>query len=465
MPVFGEPVVDYRSLRLGETIRQLRKQKGWMMRVLAARLGISVASLSAIENDKAVLDVERFVAIAEALDVRPDALFPRSRSCHFHIVSRSAVQALPVSPLKLTSRNGDSSVMSHNLVRPLAAPFVGKHMEPYHIAMLPSDERHIRFASHHHEEFFFVLRERIELRLSTPDGLIVEALGPGDCAYFRSNLPHCLRALGSSPAEAIHVLYTGYGATDSDHTNLALLSSERPGHNALPEQAALKITALRQSEGVSANELASALGIGVRRLTEFERGGRPVSIEILLGICRRFRKPLEYFLSSTLTERPFLFVQRAAEIGRLPVTKRRRLVDRSWSETEFRSLVTGFGPRGMYPYYARLRCPPGVTASLHEHHGQEFVYVVNGEVTLLTLLEGERITRRLSAGDICFIDSTVPHRFLGMGVSPYEESRAEVIDVYWCPLGESYLFAEIPASTDNAAESSTVPANQQPLTD
>ena len=58
------------------------------------------------------------------------------------------------------------------------------------------------------------------------------------------------------------------------------------------------------------------------------------------------------------------------------------------------------------------------------------------------ILDGERITERLSAGDTCFIDSTVPHRFLGTGLSPYEKSSAEVIDVYWCPLGESYLFED-----------------------
>jgi len=43
--------------------------------------------------------------------------------------------------------------------------------------------------SHHHEEFVFVLRERIELRLKTPDGLQVEKLEPGDCAYFGRTSP------------------------------------------------------------------------------------------------------------------------------------------------------------------------------------------------------------------------------------------------------------------------------------
>jgi transcriptional regulator with XRE-family HTH domain len=461
VPVFGDPVLDYRSLRLGETIRQLRKHKGWMMRTLASRLSISVASLSAIENDKAVLDVERLVAVADALGVRPDVLFPRSRSCHYHVVRRSTLESIPAVPLKATDRTGATSTVGHNLIRPLAAPFVGKHVEPFHITVLPAADSEVQLVSHHHEEFFFVLRERVELRLKTPDGLVVDTLGAGDCAYFRSYLPHCLRSAGSSPAEAVHVLYTGYGATDSEQGHPTMSFRDRPGQDAFAEQVALKITALRQSDGVSVSELASDLKIGVRRLTEIERGRRPVSIELLLGVCRRFRKPLEYFLASTLTERPFYFFQRASDISQLPVRKRRRLVDRGWAESEYRSLAAGFGPRGMYPYYAKLRYPPGAVPSLHEHHGQEFVYVLNGEVTLMTLVEEERVSQRLSAGDVCFIDSTVPHRFLGMGLSPYDDSRAEVVDVYWCPLGESYLFAEDLTAVEEAASAAS--AAEAPL--
>jgi mannose-6-phosphate isomerase-like protein (cupin superfamily) len=178
----------------------------------------------------------------------------------------------------------------------------------------------------------------------------------------------------------------------------------------------------------------------VRQLADIERGRKSVSIDLLIRACRRFRKPLEYFLESTVVNRPFYFVQRSAGISSLPVRTRRRLQDEGWSDAQFRPLASGFGSRGMHPYYVKLRHSGPHDVTLHEHHGQEFVYVLNGEVTLITILDGERITERLSAGDTCFIDSTVPHRFLGTGLSPYEKSSAEVIDVYWCPLGESYLF-------------------------
>ena len=326
-------------------------------------------------------------------------------------------------------------------MRPLAAQFIGKHMEPFRIEVRFSDKDELQFFSHHLEEFFLVLHDEVELRLKTPDGLVVETLGPGDCAYFRSQLPHSISSIGAQPAETITLLYSGYGTTDTELGNATVQSAESPPTD-FSEQIARRIQTLRRAEGVAMSELAADLGIALRRFRDFELGRRTPSIDLLLRLCVRFRRPIEYFLATTFAERPFSFVQRTADIGGIPVRTRRRLVDQGWTETQYRSLASGFGPRGMYPYYVKLRYSGGQNISLHEHHGQEFVYVLNGEVTLLTLCEGERVEERLSAGDVCFVDCTVPHRFIGKGLSPYDTSSAELIDVYWCPLGESYLFAD-----------------------
>jgi transcriptional regulator with XRE-family HTH domain len=441
VPVFSDPASDYRELHLGQSIRQHRQERGWTLRDLSSRLGISVASLSGIENDKVVLDAHRLVAIAETLGVRPDALFPRSRSCHYHVVRRSAFDSIPAVALPVTAPASGATTVPRRSMRPLASQFIGKHMEPFRIEVPFSGKDELQYFSHHLEEFFLVLHDEVELRLKTPDGLVVESLGPGDCAYFRSQLPHSISSIGAQPAETITLLYSGYGTTDTELGNATAQSADSPPAD-FTEQIAHRIQTLRQAEGVAMSQLAADLGIGLRRFKDVELGRRAPPIDLLLRLCVRFRKPIEYFLATTFTERPFSFVQRTADVGCIPVRTRRRLVDQSWAETQFRSLASGFGPRGMYPYYVKLHNPGGQNVSLHEHHGQEFVYVLNGEVTLLTVCEGERVEERLSAGDVCFVDSTVPHRFLGKGLSPYDNSSAELINVYWCPLGESYLFTE-----------------------
>jgi transcriptional regulator with XRE-family HTH domain len=452
MPVFSVPASDYRSLRLGQSIRERRQEKGWTLRDLCSRLAISVASLSAIENNKVVLDVRRLVAIADALGVRSDALFPRSQTCHYHIVRRVASETISAVELPVTDLADGTTFEPVRLMRPLAFPFIGKHMEPFRIEVPLLGEHDLRYLSHHLEEFLVVLHDEVELRVKTPDGLVVEPLGAGDCAYFRPQLPHALRSTGARPAETISLLYSGYGTTDTEFGNATVDSADnRPGD--LTRQIAHRIRTLRHAEGVTIDHLAADLRIGLRRLKEIERGRRVPSIDLLLRTCLRFRRPIEYFLTATFTERPFLFVQRAADIDSLPVRSRKRLVDSGWAETQYRSLASGFGPRGMYPYYVTLRSPGGPNITLHAHHAQEFVYVLNGEVTLLTVREGERVEERLSAGDVCFLDSTVPHRFLGKGLSPYDNSGAELIDVYWCPMGEDYLFADdeaCPTAADQA---------------
>ncbi len=441
VPVFSDPASDYRSLRLGQSIRERRQEKGWTLRDLSSRLAISIASLSAIENDKAALDTQRLVLIADALGVRPDALFPRSRSCHYHVVRRSTFDTTPALALPVTDHAGGSTTIPQSQMWPLAFQFIGKHIEPFRIEVPFVGENELPYLSHHLEEFFFVLHDEVELRVKTPDGLVVEPLAAGDCAYFLSQLPHSIRSIGARPAELMSLLYSGYGTTDTEFGNATVHSADSPPGD-FTERVAYRIQTLRQAEGVAMRDLAADLRIGLRRLKEIELGRRAPSIDLLLRICLRFRRPIEYFLTATFTQRPFLFVQHAADIGSLPVRTRRRLVDRGWAETQFRSLASGFGPRGMYPYYVKLRHPGGPNITLHEHHGQEFVHVLNGEVTLLTVRDGERVEERLSAGDVCFVDSTVPHRFLGEGRNPYGGSSAELIDVFWCPLGEGYLFAD-----------------------
>jgi quercetin dioxygenase-like cupin family protein len=79
---------------------------------------------------------------------------------------------------------------------------------------------------------------------------------------------------------------------------------------------------------------------------------------------------------------------------------------------------------------------------LGEHHGQEFIYVLEGQLELTTYAEERRVHETLRHGDACFLDSTVPHLFRGETRNPYSQISAQVLDVFWCPLGEGYLFGD-----------------------
>lgn len=58
-----------RRRQTGQRVRQVRAQRGLSLRALAARLNVSVGTMSAIENGRTAVAVERLWAIAAALDV------------------------------------------------------------------------------------------------------------------------------------------------------------------------------------------------------------------------------------------------------------------------------------------------------------------------------------------------------------------------------------------------------------
>lgn len=440
MPVYSNLESDYTEVGLGGRIRALRKARGWTLQDLSSKLSLSIASLSTLENDKASVDVERLVAICNALDVQPEDLLPKGASSHFHIERREALLTAGPATLRVVDHGRGGQTPYHNLLHPLADPFVGKHIEPFQIEIRPVRDEDLRFISHHHEEFFVVLRGEVECLLKTPDGTVREILGAGDCISFWSFLPHCLRSTTNEPAGSVHVMCSAHGSADSeraDGPSADIVYFRDMSTRPLTQQIAEKLTAMRRARGMSLADFACEVGIGARQLAEVERGRKPVSVRFLLKLCRTFRKPLEHFLAgATAVARPYYSVIRADEIARLPQRTRRQAVPEREADHEFRSLAGDFAGRGMHPYYVRTSPRHGGTATLHEHHGQEFVFVLSGSVELRTIQDGRHVSRELTAGDACFIDSAVPHRFVGTGFG-----RSELIDVFWSGLGEDYLFA------------------------
>ncbi len=59
------------SLTTGEVIKMLRELKGWTLKILAQRSGISITNLSLLENGKVDIGKKRAKQLAKAFDVHP----------------------------------------------------------------------------------------------------------------------------------------------------------------------------------------------------------------------------------------------------------------------------------------------------------------------------------------------------------------------------------------------------------
>jgi len=427
------------ELEIGIRLRHFRRLRGLSLQDLSAKIDVSTATLSNLERGRMTLDVDRLLALSSALAVDYSELVPRGGGAHFEIIRRSTFKT-PAPPARALDRDGQP-LPYYNLVRPLGQGVTGKQIEPFSIRAMPIADDQLTFINHGHEEFFFVLNGAIECRLQTPDGLITQTLREGDCMYFWSSLPHCIRSARSEPSDAIHVLCVAQSdrLSEQQHATATIFSREWP--LTLKQRVGGRIKSLRIASRMPVAEFADAAGVSARWLAEAERGHKPIPIDFLLALGRRWQKPLDFFLVGAFAPPPYFFVQRAADLAQVPPRTRRWSDSRSAARGEvFRPLARGFPNRSMHPYYVKLEKGSGDARPIREHLGQEFIYVLSAEVEVRTIVDGKPYVETLAAGDACFIDSTVPHRFAGTHVNPFEPRSAEVINVFWSPLGEGYLF-------------------------
>jgi transcriptional regulator with XRE-family HTH domain len=415
-------------------IRAERLAKGWTLRDLGARVEVSIAQLSAIENARQALDVDLLVAIGRALDVQIERLLPQGRGPSF-CVSRQAGGAHL--PMRLVNHTNETLTEYHNKLRPLADAVIGKFIEPFDIEVWPVGDGEMKFISHHHEEFLLVVSGAMECCLKTPDKVCREVLSAGDCIHFWSYLPHCLRSTGASPARSIHVLCSLDEPADSELADartgpVFLMDGMQRGAS---KGVAARLQALRRRRGMRVAEFGRHLGMSPRRVMAIERGEKPVSVDLLLEICHRFRKPLEYFLASTVDVRPYYELHRGADLRLAPANV--RIMKERWpcfSSPRIVPLTTALPGHRMMP--SLLRLTAGGNPQLARHPGQEFLYVLEGSVRVITRPDGQDVSTLLSPGDTCFLDASIPHAFEQVQVTPYEPGRAEMLAVSWRPPWE-----------------------------
>jgi len=449
MPLYSSHLLQYGELRLGERIREARQAAGLTLRQLADRLATSSARLSQIENERLRLDLDDVLRLAEALELPLDALIPPDVVLPYQITRDADARARAPQRTVFARAGGGPGFPAPHQYWPLAGLFVGRHLEPVLGRLMPTPERELRFCYHDEEEFVFVLRGTVEFRLMSPDGEQREELLRGDCVYFRSNLPHAFRSLEADAAETLHVFCSPSASTDGgfDRYGSRAIGCARDGDakssaSRLQRQIGEKLMLLREAHGWSLERVACAAGLSERQALAVERGERAMPLDAVLNLARAFGKPLRELIGLAAARPPYAFVQRSKNIPAIPNRRRRTPVERpnAPASKTCQPLVGGFPAKEMYPYFLRMLNVDLETLTLHEHHGQEFIYVLEGELELTTYAGGQQVRDTLRAGDSCYIDSTVPHLLRSWTRNPYSETSAEVLDVFWCPLGEAYLF-------------------------
>jgi transcriptional regulator with XRE-family HTH domain len=440
MPVFNShPSFQFQDLGIGARITEERRARKITLRQLAKKVKISAAQLSNIENGKAKLNLGQVSSIARALEIQVTRLLPKSVELPFLINRRERTAAEGPRPIRTVAADGTER-QSHNLSFPLAEAFIGKQMVPAFGEIHPLSDSELQLIGHHHEEFFFVVRGDVETQIKTNEGFVTERTVAGDCLYLRSHLPHCHRSMDGESAQILSVSCSSRSSVDADDDEFGQPRDSsfyrRSYHANITQEVAEKVALLRRSRRLSIQELARIVDVTPRTLTAVERGTRPVELSVLLRLATEFKRPLESFFTETMEPGPSHVIVRRADVATI-LPRPRRLAG---VNNIYRPLADDFPTRGLHPYYVQMK------VSGHEgfehHPGQEFGYVLEGEIELVVETAGKVETTILNRGDSYFLDANARHRLCGYGGNPYAQTSAELIIVFWTPINENSLFAD-----------------------
>ena len=181
-----------------------------------------------------------------------------------------------------------------------------------------------------------------------------------------------------------------------------------------------KLTTLRESMGLSVEELAERSSCDVMVIEQLEAGDVAPSLAPLIKITRAMGCRLGTLLDDDTQLGPVL--TRAGEADE--VERLKSLETGTGAGTlDFFSLAAGKTSRHMEPFLITVNPADGHSLSTHE--GEEFIYVLGGTIEI----EYGKDLYTLGAGDSIYYDSIVPHQVRGAASEP-----ARILAVVYAPF-------------------------------
>ena len=162
-----------------------------------------------------------------------------------------------------------------------------------------------------------------------------------------------------------------------------------------------KIRGLRLKKKIGLVDLGKHTGLSAALLSKIERGRLFPTLPTLLRIALVFGVGLEYFFAGA-RDKPLVAITRKSLRVDLPERPGARE-----AAYRFASLDYPATERRFNCYLAEFVAVPADKLRPHDHAGVEFIYVING--TLSMHMSGEEHV--LDAGDAIYFDATIPHAY------------------------------------------------------
>lgn len=196
------------SEELGTRIRRLRTESGWTLQELAERAGVSLSTLSKIENAQVAPTFDTLVKAAHGLGIRFEALLSGPGGPAAPGAADAPARRRPVGGRLMVTRADAGVEFSTPMYeyRVHANALRRKFMTPLIMEVKARSAKDVTaWSSHEGEEFILVLSGVVELHTEFYDPV---SLATGDSAYIDSGMSHMFLCVGEGPARMASICYS-----------------------------------------------------------------------------------------------------------------------------------------------------------------------------------------------------------------------------------------------------------------
>ena len=180
-----------------------------------------------------------------------------------------------------------------------------------------------------------------------------------------------------------------------------------------------KITAIRESKNLSIEEVAERSGLSIKQITSVENDDLLPSLSPLIKIARVMGVRLGTFLDDNNNIGPIVTLKNETNKA-LSFSNNE---DENRSSMNYLSLAGQKSGRHMEPFIIEV-APGDKGHKLSQHEGEEFIYVLEGQIEI----EYGKETMELNQGDSIYYDSIVAHHVHA------KDGKAKILATIYIPV-------------------------------
>ncbi len=171
-----------------------------------------------------------------------------------------------------------------------------------------------------------------------------------------------------------------------------------------------KIRALRQRRNLTLQEVSDISGLSKSLLSQIENENSAPPIPTLVRIAKALGVKIGYFFREPQHLQQISVVRKDARQGQVKLPHNRP----ENSGYRYVPLAQPIIDQHMEPFWVQFEPAANRDPDYYQHAGEEFLYVLEGELEFLT--EGQKIA--INPGDSLYFKSSIPHTVRNLGRRP-----------------------------------------------